>query len=333
MVYAYRCLILLCALFLSLSVIAETLPIKNSQQEGATRTNPAVKVAVLKYGTANWELQTMKRLGFDQSNGFELELLPMANVPGTQIALKSGDVDMIVSDWLWVSRQREQNDPLQMIPYSSSIGQLLVSKGSGIRNISQLKGRRIGVAGGPLSKGWVILQAYAQSQGIDLVKQSEPVFGAPPLLSHSLNKGDIDALVTFWHYGVRLQQQGATVLNDLQQMMAELGMQSQPPMLGYVFSEAWAEGAPSLVQGFATAVRETKQALANNPDNWLPLRSIMKAEEQGLFEALQAGYVEGIPAPLSDSQISDAHRFYSLLHELKLAKTWPDKLDEASFWR
>ena len=42
---------------------------------GPLRANdlPVIRVAVLKIGTVNWELATIKENGFDRKNGFDLE--------------------------------------------------------------------------------------------------------------------------------------------------------------------------------------------------------------------------------------------------------------------
>ena len=67
---------------------------------------PVIEIGTLENGTVNWELQTIKDQGFDKANGFTLELLPLAGNPATQVAMQGGEVDAIVSDFLWVAQQR-----------------------------------------------------------------------------------------------------------------------------------------------------------------------------------------------------------------------------------
>jgi NitT/TauT family transport system substrate-binding protein len=44
-----------------------------------------------------------------------------------------------------------------------------------------LKGKKMGIAGGPLDKSWLLLVAYALDMDqIDLKTAITPVFGAPP---------------------------------------------------------------------------------------------------------------------------------------------------------
>ena len=54
--------------------------------------------------------------------------------------------------------------------------------GGPIAALADLQGKTLGVAGGPLDKSWLLLQAYAERSGADIAKRSRVVFGAPPLL-------------------------------------------------------------------------------------------------------------------------------------------------------
>lgn len=136
--------------------------------------DPVIKVGVLKFGTVNWELKAMKHHGLDKANGFELEIVPFAGGDATRIALLGGEVDVIVSDWLWVSRQRSDGKDMTFVPYSSSVGAIMVNGDSDIQEFSDLKGKKLGVAGGPLDKSWLLLQGMAEQEfGGDLANDNE----------------------------------------------------------------------------------------------------------------------------------------------------------------
>jgi len=168
-----------------------------------------VKVGVLKFGTVNWELKALKNAGFDHANGIDLEIVPFAGGDATKIALQGGAVDIIVSDWLWVSRQRAEGVPLTFAPYSSSVGSLMVAGDSPVTSLGDVKGMKIGVAGGPLDKSWLLLQGMAkQDHGFDLAAENEIVFGAPPLLAEKTKQGELTAMLNFWHYCARLEAEG-----------------------------------------------------------------------------------------------------------------------------
>lgn len=263
----------------------------------------------------------MKAAGLDKANGFELQVSTYANMSATRLALSGGTVQAIVSDWLWAGQRGAQGQALWFVPYSRSIGRVMVSSDSTLKWPEQLKGKRIGVAGGPFSKGWMLLQADAKKAGLDLKKEAVVKFAAPPLLSSELERGNLDVLVTFWRFGARLEAKGFKRLLDLDQVSQSLGLSSQMPMLGYVLDRQWALSHKAAAQGFERAVAETKELLAEEPDRWLPLKPLMKAKNTAEFNALKAGYLAGIAAPLDQAQIDSAISFYKLIDQSRTKPT------------
>ena len=102
---------------------------------------PVLRIAAQKAGTVNWELDTIKRNGFDTANGFTLEVMDVAAGPAAQVAFQGGEVDAIVSDWIWVARQRAAGDDFIFIPYSKAVGGLMVPGDSPARTLADLKGQ------------------------------------------------------------------------------------------------------------------------------------------------------------------------------------------------
>ncbi|WP_210397540.1 ABC transporter substrate-binding protein [Motiliproteus sediminis] len=296
---------------------------------------PLIRAAVLKYGTVSWELQTLQAQRFDQQQGFSLQLVPLASMMATQTALKSGAVEVIVADWLWVARQRAAGDKLQFMPFSASVGKVVVAADSPIQQLQQLRGRRIGVAGGPLSKGWLLLQAVALQRGIDLKQESSLQFGAPPLLNAALEQGQLDAVVTFWHYAARLEARGWRALVDLDQLGRELGLSTDLPLLGYVFAESWAREHPQRVAALQRAVRLARDYLNRQEAGWQALRPQMRAEDEAVYRRLQAGYRSGTPAVLTAAHLRDAERLFQVLAEIGGAPLVGSatRLDPQLFWR
>ena len=67
---------------------------------------PEVRVGVLSFGSVDWELDVIRRNKLDQSHGFHLTTVRLADKDAASLALLSGSVDLIVTDWFWVSHQR-----------------------------------------------------------------------------------------------------------------------------------------------------------------------------------------------------------------------------------
>ena len=277
---------------------------------------PTLRIAVLKFGTVNWELNTIKHHHLDTDRGFDLDVRGVAGGAAAQVALQGGEVDVIVSDWLWVARQRAAGKNYVFVPYSKSVGGLLVPKGSSARTLEDLKGGKIGIAGGPIDKSWLIFKAYAAKKfGMDLAKSTDQVFGAPPLIFKTALSGDLDGAINFWHFIAKMKAGGMRELVTTADAAKELGLDPNMPLLGYVFDEALLKSDPELVKHFAQASRAAKDILAHDEMEWDRLREYMNAKTDAQFEALKAGFREGIPAPGPVDEAS-ARRMFGLIVDL-----------------
>lgn len=262
----------------------------------AIAETPVLKAAVLKFGTVNWELDTIEHYGLDTAEGFELDVAGVAGSSAAQVAFQGGEADVIVSDWLWVARQRAAGKDYVFIPYSKAVGGLMVPADSTVETLADLAGGKIGIAGGPLDKSWLILQAYAaQAYGVDLAGETEQVFGAPPLIFKTALDGGTSGAINFWHFMAKMEAAGMRKVLSVETAATALGLDPDTPLLGYVVKGELLAEAPELVQGFASASRAAKDRLATDEAAWDRLRERMNAANDAEFEALKAGFRAGIP--------------------------------------
>jgi NitT/TauT family transport system substrate-binding protein len=274
---------------------------------------PKVRIGILKFGTVSWEIDTIRHNGFDMENGIELDVAYFAGEEATNVGLLAGALDIIVTDWLWVSRQRSEGGDLTLVPYSTAVGAIMVKQGSPIRAIGDLKGRKLGVAGGALDKSWLLMQAMTRrDHGIDLSAESEVVYGAPPLLSEKARQGELDAVLNYWHFCARLEADGFRRLISVEDAEKALGASGPVSAVGYVFHEKWANENPQAARGFVKASAEAKKLLAKSDEAWLRLAPIMRAEGKEL-EKLRDRYREGIPARPATEDAEDAAKLYQVL--------------------
>jgi NitT/TauT family transport system substrate-binding protein len=281
-------------------------------REGASGL-PVLSVSVLQFGTAHWELDHILNRGLDRVHGYRLELKPVANLPASRLAVTSGSVNGAVADLLWAQSRFQAGTPYVYVPFSSQIGDIVVADNSTIRSVADLVGKRIGVAGGPDSKGWILLTKVAQRRGIDLEQSTELQFAAPPLLSQALKRGQVDIIVTYWHFAARLRGEGGwRSAFSMADLLTELDLDRNLPVLGYVFPAKWATDHRSLIDGFAASLQEAKAELADSESPWQRLRPLMGNPEDGVFTALREGFVAGTPAPQTDQRIADLQRLMAL---------------------
>ncbi len=296
------------------AAMAACLGAASSGEVRATSENIGVlRLGVLGFGTVNWELDVIKTHGLDEERSFTLHVEGFGGGQATKVALQGDAVDGIVSDWLWVSRQRADGENLVFIPYSSTVGALMLPPGSPIRSLEDLAGKKIGVAGGALDKSWLLIQGVAQQRhGLDLANEVEAIFGAPPLLNEKLQTGELDAVLNYWHFCARLEAQGYTRLLGVNEAAAELGITSDVPQLGYVFREDFASENADLIEAFADASRAAKTLLQTD-EEWERLRELTKAKDDVTLETLKRRFQEGIPLSWGEVERADAGKLYGIL--------------------
>jgi NitT/TauT family transport system substrate-binding protein len=275
-----------------------------------------VTLGVLKFGTVSWVLDTIQRNGLDKAEGVEIDVVPLASTEATAVGLQGGSVDIIATDWLWVSRERSGGADFTFSPFTTALGSIMVPPDSPIKTLADLKGKRLGVAGGPLDKSWLLLVAYAlRTANLDLRTETRQVFGAPPLLAEKAKQGEIDAVLNFWPYAARLEAQGFKQLIGVEDVVSELGAKGEVAMVGYVFSESWAKKNTQAVAGFLRAAAKADELLATSNEAWQVLKPLIRAEDEATFEALRRRYREGIPERSTAENEADAKVLYQFLRE------------------
>jgi len=274
-----------------------------------------IRVGTLRFGAVAWELDVMRTHGLDAQEGVAVEPVMFAASQATQVALQARDIDIIVQDWLFVSRQRAAGADWTLVPSSGSVGGVMTRPDSPVRSLADLKGRRLGIAGTPLDKSWLLLRAYASKQhGIDLDREVEKVFGPPPLLAEQLRAGRLDAELTYWPFAARAKALGMRQVLGVEEAVTGLGAPPGLPLIGWVFSAGWAARAP--VQGFVAASRRARAILAESDAEWERIAPLTGAANPAELAQLRDWYRRGASFAWGPAEERAAERLYDLLAEL-----------------
>jgi len=275
-----------------------------------------IKVAVQKTGTFAWELAVIRAHGLDKQANLEIEVLELASPEAGKIALRSGTADIILSDWLWVSRERSLGAKLTFYPYSSALGAVMVPASSPIRSLADIRGRKLAVAGGPIDKSWLLLQAQVKQDGIDLKSDATIVYGAPPLLAAKMLDGEMDATINYWNFCAALEAKGFRRLVGIEDLLPKLGAKGRIAMVGYVFDEGWGNANRDLLSRFIAMTRAAKDILSTSDAEWEKIAPLTGAADAATLHAYRDRYREGIPRrPSADEEI-DARVLYRVLAEI-----------------
>jgi NitT/TauT family transport system substrate-binding protein len=294
-----------------------------------------IRLVVQKTGTLAWELEIIKAHGLDKKADLELATLELASPEAGKVALRGGSADIIVSDWTWVARERALGDALVFYPYLSTLGAVMVPAQSPIKNVADLKGRKLGVAGGPLDKSWLFLRALALRSGLDLRKETSLVYGAPPLLSEKGLQGETDATLTFWNFCADLESRGQRRAVDMEEVAQQLGASGSVAVLGYVFDGTWAVRNRAAVDRFLELARQAKDILASSETEWQRLAPRIGVADPRALAIYRQRYSDAIPRRPSADEEADARALYKILAEIGGADlVGPGKeLDAGSFYR
>jgi NitT/TauT family transport system substrate-binding protein len=283
-----------------------------------TRTSAAdrIRVAVQRTGTFAWELDIIKHHGLDKKADLAIEALELASTEAGKIAVKGGSADLMLSDWLWVARERTLGDKLQFYPSSSTLGAVMVAANSPVKTIADLKGKKLAIAGGPLDKSWLLLQAVARRSGVDLRRQASIVYGAPPLLSHKALQGETDATLTFWNFCADLESKGLKRSVEIADVMKQLGAKAPVAIVGYTFDGGWAAKNRSTVERFLNATHQAKDLLASSDAEWDRLAPRIGVREKAALAIYRQRYRDGIfRRPVAEEE-ADAAALYRVLAEV-----------------
>jgi len=250
-----------------------------------------LRLGLVKFGTGAWQIDTIRQHGLDTQAGIRLDTVDLANPAAGEVSLQAGGVDAIVSDWLWVTRQRRAGQRITFIAQNDGLGDIIVPQGSPIHSLADLAGKRLGIAGGPIDKSWLLVRAFSRKTlGHDLADQVTPVYAAPPLLSQEMEAGRIDAVLIYWPYAARLEVKGYRSLMSMTEVMAGLGFAPAVPMMGYAVSEAWIDAHPGALPKFLTASAEATTLMRASDEEWTRLRPLTAAEDDATLLALRDRY-------------------------------------------
>ena len=278
-----------------------------------SRAAETIRLAVQKTGTFSWELAVIRAHGLDRKANLAIQVSELASPEAGKIALRGGAADVIVADWLWVSRERGLGAKLTFYPYSSALGAVMVSGSSSIHTLADLKGRKLAVAGGPIDKNWLLLRASMKQDGIDLKSEATIVYGAPPLLAQKTLSGEMDATVNYWNFCAALEAKGFRRLAGVEDLLPKLGAKGRTAMIGYVFDEGWGSANRDALARFIAMTREAKEILATSDAEWERIAPLTGAADAATLRAYRDRYREGIPRrPVADEE-ADARVLYRVL--------------------
>ena len=296
---------------------------------------PDLRLGILQFGSVQWVSDVIRRHELDTKHGFALRTTKLANTDAGRVALMAGSADVVGADWVFVAVQRASGTKLCFAPFTSASGGIMAALDTPIRTLADLRGRRLGVSGGPADKSWLLVQAAGRTtESVDLVKVAKVSYGAPPLLGAKLRQGELDAVLTFWNFAAKLEAAGFRQVVSVAQCATALGLPPRMSLVGFVFHQDWANANRQAIDGFLTASAAAEQLLAESDAEWRQVRPLMDAPDDAAFDRLKQRFRLGIAHPDATEQRQVAARLFAILHETggSRATGGIDALPGGIFW-
>jgi len=265
-----------------------------------------------------------KDKGFFEKKGLDLTLtkiLLASNVPGALVA-GSLDIGMGTPPMLLVTNESgldfEAIAAVSRLKKENPFVSLIARPQANIKEAADLKGKKLGVFGGPSSTTFAFLSVLAKNwYGIDLFKEAELVTAPAPALAELLGKGDIDAALLGTVESIQtFAQDRYRVLADLSgEYKAHQGGRA-PAHVVVATNEEFAKAHPDIVRDYLKAYKGGQQYVHDHPEVWDEYAASIKmdnpAERKLLREKMGPNLVERWDA----EQIALQNDYLKLVHNI-----------------
>ncbi|MDQ3396927.1 MAG: PhnD/SsuA/transferrin family substrate-binding protein [Deinococcota bacterium] len=262
----------------------------------SAQTGDAVRVGLEAVGTFSWVTYAMEHYGVDQELGLNLETTTYATKQAKELALRAGEADIVVDDFLGPVLWREQGIPAKAVyPYSLATGGVVVPAGSDIQSVEDLRDSTL-AATNLRDKSLLILRTLGVSQyGFDPQLEGEVIAAAPPLMEELLARGEVDAAIPPWHFIARMVGSGdyrEVIANT--EMLEQLGMSSDLPILVVVARD---DLDPEVLRRFLQGMEMTVERMQQDEEIWdlILAEELYSLPDPSLFPRVVERWEMGLP--------------------------------------
>jgi ABC-type nitrate/sulfonate/bicarbonate transport system substrate-binding protein len=155
-----------------------------------------VSILTTKAGAAALPSMVIETYKLDEKNGVEIKWVKVAHPRAMQAQLAMGKVPVssCVNPSVICRYRDEGRDIVSVYSAFLSNHYVVVKKGLPIQNLSQLKGKKIGIYGWEMGSIAALYTVAKKMYGLDLKKDMRVVVSSPPALMALLNKGEVVAI-------------------------------------------------------------------------------------------------------------------------------------------
>src|SRR5262245_3466859 len=212
----------------------------------------------------------------------------------------------------------EGKDLIVIYGVFSPVNMVFVRKDSPIKTLTDLKGKKLGVFGGPGSTTFAFLAVLAKNwYGIDLFHDAELVTAPAPALAELLGKRDIDAALLGTVESIQtFAQNRYRVLVDLSaEYKAHQGGRA-PAHVTVATNEAFAKAHPDIVRDYLKAYKSALQYMHVHPEVWDEYAASIKMDNPAERVLLRQKMEPNLVETWDVNQIALQNEYLNLVHNI-----------------
>ncbi|MGE5817554.1 MAG: ABC transporter substrate-binding protein [Deltaproteobacteria bacterium] len=228
-----------------------------------------VKVIVID-GTQRFPIYVMRTKGIADKYNLSVEEIPVSGPQAQYTTMQTGDFQVATTAWFPIVLMRAQGFKFNIVfPVSSYTDDIVVRADSPLKTMADLKGKRIGISGGPASSGtWIFRTEAVRFFEFDPMKESRVQFGAAPLLIGLLENNELDAVLIQNPQVVRLlETKKFRSLASFGDIWREKTGQDVM-LVTIVMNEEWAKANRDIAKRFVAAFKESAEYLKAHAEVW-----------------------------------------------------------------
>ncbi|BDP44201.1 ABC transporter substrate-binding protein (plasmid) [Deinococcus aetherius] len=273
---------------------------------GAGAQTRTVNVGLQAGGTLSWVTYAIGYFGIDRDLGLKVNARTYASKDATRVALRSGDTQVVVDDFLEVTLLRSRGFPVTAVyPFSLLTGGVIVPAASDIRTVADLKGKTIG-ATSLTDKTLLLLRAYARAKaGFDPQTAAQVASVPSPTMDQFMGRGEIQAALPFWHHGARMVSTGKyRQLISTGDLLRGLGLKPNVPLLYLV---ARNDTDPETLRLFVKAVLLAEERMKQDGGYWDAMlkEGLYNLPDRAQLPALRTQWAAGLPKGWSAADLNN----------------------------
>ena len=230
----------------------------------------------------------IKAKNLDKKNGIDLDLKYFVGPKGIA-AVVLGKVDTGYMSPLVAANQLAQDEHIVSFELTmDSHMSLLKQKGSPLKSLADLRGKRLGFTARASSSWWSFRILLAQ-QGRKPEKDYKVIVGNLFALKAFLLRKDVDAILMFEPFSTKMIVNGEAEQLLWYEDLWSKATNGVPFMFNTVASrKSWLDAHPKAARALARAYREARAWIVANPDEALKIgNKTLKIENPKILEALK----------------------------------------------